>query len=52
MAGFFFKVGKFEEFWKLERKKSQNSALCLSHWPPNNWPGALDHLAIGLVGYE
>ena len=28
------------------KKKSQNSALCSTHWPPKNWPGALDHLAI------
>ena len=31
------------------KEKSQNSALYSTHWPPNNWPGALDYLAIGLV---
>ena len=30
-------------------KNVESSALCSTHWPPKNWPGALDHLAIGLV---
>ena len=34
----------------LKEKKNQNSVLlCSTHWPPDNWPGTLDHLAIGLV---
>ena len=31
------------------KKKNQNSALCSTQWPPDNWPGVLDHLVIGLV---
>ena len=31
------------------KKKSQNSALYSTHWPPDNWPDALDGLAKGLV---
>ena len=38
-----------KNFENLKEKKSQNSALCLIHRPPKNWPGALDHLAIGSV---
>ena len=38
-----------KNFENLKEKKNQNSALCSTHWPPDNWPGALDHLAIGLV---
>ena len=30
-------------------KKSQISALFLTQRPPDDWPDALDHLAIGLV---
>ena len=40
---------KKNPFENLKEKKCQNSALCSTHWPPKNWPGALDHLAIGLV---
>ena len=43
------KKNKMSEILKncenLKEKKGQNSAL----WTPKNWPGALDHLAIGLV---
>ena len=28
---------------------NQNLALCSTQWPLDNWPGVLDHLAIGLV---
>ena len=38
-----------KNFENLKEKKGQNSDLCSTHWPPKNWPGALDHLAIGLV---
>ena len=34
----------FENF-----KEEKKSALYSTQWPPDNWPGALDHLAIGLV---
>ena len=30
-------------------KKNQISALFLTQRPPDDWPDALDHLAIGLV---
>ena len=40
---------KLNSFEKFERKKSQISALFLTKRPPNDWPDALDHLAIGLV---
>lgn len=35
----------------LKEKKNQNqiSALFSTQRPPDNWPDALDHLAIGLV---
>ena len=33
----------------LKEKKSKISALFLTQRPPDNWPDALDHLAIGLV---
>ena len=33
----------------MKKKKNQKSALCSTHWPPNNWAGALDYLAIGLI---
>ena len=36
-------------FENFKEKKNQNSALCLTQWPPDNWSGVLDHLAIGLV---
>ena len=38
-----------ENFENLKEKKNLNSALCSTNWPPDNRPGALDHLAIGLV---
>ena len=31
------------------KKKNQNSAFCSTQWPPDNWPGLLDHLVIVLV---
>ena len=31
------------------KEKSQISALFLTQRPPDDWPDALDHLAIGLV---
>ena len=37
-----------EHFENL-KEKSQNSAFYSTHWPPKNWLGALDYLAIGLV---
>ena len=42
-------VRKFEKFWKIEEKKSQNSTLYSTQWPPDNWPDALDCLSICLV---
>ena len=40
---------KFEKIRKFEGKNSQNSVLYSIQWLPDNWPGALDHLAISLV---
>ena len=40
---------KIEQFWKIWEKKSQSSALFLTQRPHDDWPDALDHLAIGLV---
>ena len=40
------KLNSFENF---ERKKNQISALFSTQRPPDDWPDALDHLAIGLV---
>jgi hypothetical protein len=40
---------KLNNFEKFERKKNQISALFLTQRPPDDWPDALDHLAIGLV---
>ena len=40
---------KLNNLEKFERKKSQISALFLTQRPPDDWPDALDHLAIGLV---
>ena len=40
---------KLNNFEKFERKKGQISALFLTNRPPDYWPDALDHLAIGLV---
>jgi hypothetical protein len=37
---------KLNNFEKFERKKSQISALFLTQRPPDDWPDALDHLAI------
>jgi hypothetical protein len=34
---------------KIDRNKLQISALFLTQRPPDDWPDALDHLAIGLV---
>ena len=43
-------------FWKQKlnffKNKNQNSALCSTQWPPDNWPGVLDHLPIGLVNIK
>ena len=33
----------------MKEKKSQISALFLTQRPPDDWPDALDHLAIGLA---
>ena len=40
---------KLNNFEKFERKKNQISALFSTQRPPNDWPDALDHLAICLV---
>jgi hypothetical protein len=40
---------KLNNFEKFERKKNQISALYSTQRPPDDWPDALDHLAIGLV---
>ena len=40
---------KLKNFEKFERKKGQNSALFLTQRPLDDWPDALDYLAIGLV---
>ena len=40
---------KLNNFEKFERKKNQISALFSTQRPPDDWPDALDHLAIGLV---
>ena len=36
-------------FENLKKKKGQNSAFYSTQWPPDNWPDALDCLAICLV---
>ena len=38
-----------ENLKNLKEKIDQKSALCSTHSPLDKWPGALDHLAIGLV---
>ena len=40
---------KLSNFEKFDRKKNQISALFSTQIPPDDWPDALDHLAIGLV---
>ena len=40
---------KFKICEQFERKKKQISALFSTQRPPEDWPDALDHLAIGLV---
>ena len=40
---------KNEQFWKIWKKKDQISALFSTQTPPDDWPDAVDHLAIGLV---
>jgi hypothetical protein len=40
---------KLNNFKKYERKKNQISALFSTQRPPDDWPDALEHLAIGLV---
>ena len=40
---------KLTNFEKFKRKKYQISALFLTQRPSDDWPDALDHLAIGLV---
>ena len=40
---------KMNNFEKFEWKKCQISALFFTQRPPDDWPDALDHLAIGLV---
>ena len=40
---------KLNNFEKFERKKSKISTLFLTQRSPDDWPDALDHLAIGLV---
>ena len=42
------KMNNFEKFEK-EKKSNQISALFSTQRPPDDWPDALDHLAIGLV---
>ena len=39
---------KLNNFEKFERKKNQISALFSTQTPPDEWPDALDCLAIGL----
>jgi hypothetical protein len=43
---------KLNNFEKFERKKNQISALISTQRPPDDWPDALDHLAIGFVANE
>ena len=38
-----------KNFKTLKEKENQNPALYSTQWPPDNWAGVLDHLAIGLV---
>ena len=40
---------KLNNFEKFDRKKNQISALFSTQRPPDDWPDALDHIAIGLV---
>ena len=40
---------KLSNFEKFDRKKNQISALFSTQRPLDDWPDALDHLAIGLV---
>ena len=40
---------KLSNFEKFDRKKNQISELFSTQRPPDDWPDALDHLAIGLV---
>ena len=42
-------AGKLNNFENFERKKNQISVLFSTQRPPDDWPDALDHLAIGLV---
>ena len=43
---------KSNNFEKFERKKNQTSSLFSTQRPLDDWPDALDHLAIGLVVNE
>ena len=40
---------KLNNFEKFERKKNQISALLSTQRPNDDWPDALDHLAIGFL---
>ena len=37
------------KFWKKNLIQPTCATLCSTHWPPKNWPCAIEHLAIGLV---
>jgi hypothetical protein len=43
---------KLSNFEKFERTKNQISALFSTQRPPDDWPDALEYLAIGLVAYK
>ena len=43
---------KLNNFTKFQRKKHQISVLFSTQRPLDDWPDALDHLAIGLVVNE
>ena len=43
---------KLNNFEKFERKKNQISALLSTQRPPDDWPDALDHLAIGFLANQ
>ena len=42
-------AGKLNNFENFERKKNQISVLFSTQRPLDDWPDALDHLAISLV---
>ena len=40
---------KLKNFENLKKEIKIQSFAQSTKWPPDNWPGFLDHLAIGLV---